>query len=147
MKIILTIALFIGFLTSAIAQQANSKDDASKKGIASYYHPKFNGRKTATGEIFQNTKYTAASNRIRLNTYVKVTNLNNGKVVYVKINDRMAPSNKRLLDMTEAAAEALDYREEGLAHVKLEIVSEEEGKIAILAQKEAATNARKDNEL
>ena len=138
MKILLTIAIFIGFITSVNAQKTEALNLPSKNGVASFYHPKFNGRKTATGEIFQNTRFTGASNNIRLNTFVKVTNLNNGRVVYVKINDRMAPSNKRLIDMTEAAAEALDYRDEGLATVKMEVVTEAEGRHAILAQREAA---------
>lgn len=138
MKFLLTIALLMGMLFGVQALNAQGKEKVAKDGIASYYHPKFNGRKTATGDVFQNTRFTAASNQLRLNTYIKVTNLKNGRVVYVKVNDRMAPSNKRLLDMTEAAADALDYREQGLAHVKLEVVTEEEGRNAILAQREAA---------
>ncbi|MEO6831784.1 MAG: septal ring lytic transglycosylase RlpA family protein [Chitinophagaceae bacterium] len=135
MKLILTIAILMGVLFGAQALNAQGKEKVTKNGTASYYHPKFDGRKTATGDVFQNSRFTAASNELRLNTFIKVTNLKNGRVVYVRVNDRMAPSNKRLLDMTEAAAEALDYRDQGLANVKLEVVTEEEGKNAILAQR------------
>lgn len=110
----------------------------SKTGTASYYHEKFVGRPTSTGETFRNTGYTAASNFFKLNTYVKVTNLKNGKVVYVKINDRMGhPS--RVLDLTKRAAKDLGYVNAGLTKVKIEVVDKNEGKRKILAQKEGAT--------
>ena len=135
MKRLLTIALFIGLGFTASAED-NGFVAAVKKGIASFYHPKFEGRKTATGEVFKNANYTAASNHIPLNTYVKVTNLRNGKVVYVKINDRMAANNSRLLDLTEAAATQLDYRDSGTTQVKMEVVSAAEGREHVLAQRE-----------
>ena len=105
------------------------------KGIASYYHDKFVGRQTSTGEVFSNDRFTAASNTLKLNTYVKVTNTKNGKCLYVRINDRMAKSNTRLIDMASICAKKLDYHEDGLAKVKVEVVSEEEGKKGILAQR------------
>lgn len=140
MKKILTIAIFIGFGFAAKAEDGGIVN-AVKKGIASFYHPKFNGRKTATGEVFQNTNFTAACNRIKLNSYVKVTNLNNGKVVYVKINDRLAANNSRLLDLTEAAASELGYRNAGITKVKMEVVSPEEGRRHILAQREEVSKS------
>jgi rare lipoprotein A len=143
MKFFLTIALFVGlFATGVNAQDSEAPAKASKKGIASYYHPKFEGRRTATGEVFGNKNYTAASNTLRLNTYVKVTNPSNGRVVYVKINDRMAASNKRMLDLTEAAADRLGYRNAGTAKVTMEVVSEEEGRHGVLAQRDASVNSR-----
>lgn len=142
MKLILTIALFLGFCSGAYAEDANS-GTASHKGIASFYHPKFEGRKTATGEVFTNDKFTAASNRLKLNTYVKVTNQSNGRVVYVKVNDRMSPGNKRILDLTEAAADQLGYRKAGLARVTMEVVPDSEGQNGILAQREALRSSRR----
>lgn len=136
MKKILTIALFIGLGFAAKAEDGNGIISAVKKGIASFYHPKFEGRKTATGETFANANFTAANNVLPLNTYVKVTNLRNGKVVYVKINDRMAANNSRLLDLTEAAATALDYRNAGTTQVKMEVVSAAEGRQHVLAQRD-----------
>ncbi|MGN6566850.1 MAG: septal ring lytic transglycosylase RlpA family protein [Flavipsychrobacter sp.] len=116
------------------AQEVQKLATAGKNGIASFYHSKFVGRKTATGEVFSNHKYTAASNKLRLGSYVKVTNLENGKVVYVRINDRMAPTNKRLIDLAGIAAEKLDFKGDGLAKVKIEIVNSDEGRTGILAQ-------------
>ncbi|HTN45985.1 MAG TPA: septal ring lytic transglycosylase RlpA family protein [Flavipsychrobacter sp.] len=107
-----------------------------KNGIASFYHDKFEGRKTATGEVFDNDKYTAACNTLKLGSYVKVTNVKNGEVCYVKINDRMAAHNNRLIDLASIAAKQLNFHKNGLAKVKVEVVSEEEGKKAILAQTE-----------
>lgn len=110
--------------------------DKKKEGTASYYHNKFNGRPTATGETFRNSGYTAASNHFTLGTYVKVTNKKNGNVVYVKINDRMGhPS--RVIDLTERAAIDLNFKNSGITKVSIEVVSADEGKRKILAQNEA----------
>jgi rare lipoprotein A len=135
MKKILTIALFIGLSFAAKAEDGGIIA-AVKKGIASFYHPKFEGRKTATGEVFSNSNFTAASNKLPLNTYVKVTNLSNGKVIYVKINDRMAANNSRMLDLTQTAATELGYKNAGTTQVKMEVVAEAEGRRQILAQRE-----------
>lgn len=93
------------------------------EGIASYYHNKFEGRKTATGSIFKHRLYTAASNRFPLNTYVKVTNLRNQKEVYVLINDRMSAHNKRVIDLTHASVKRLNFKGSGLTKVRLTKVS------------------------
>lgn len=139
MKYIFTVLSLI-LLTSAVSKAQSSRvfieGDSVSKGIASYYHDKFVGRQTSTGEVFSNDRFTAASNTLKLNTYVKVTNTKNGKYLYVRINDRMAKSNKRLIDMASICAKKLDYHEAGLAKVKVEVVSEEEGKKGILAQRE-----------
>lgn len=105
-----------------------------KTGVASFYHNKFEGRKTATGEVFDNGKYTAASNHFKLGTYVKVTNQSNGKIVYVKVNDRMGHQG-RMIDLAEVAAQDLKFIRRGTAKVKIEQVSAEEGKKQVLAQK------------
>lgn len=119
--------------------------NAGKSGIASFYHNKFVGRKTATGEVFSNKKYTAASNHYTLGSYVKVTNLDNGRIVYVKINDRMGhPS--RSIDLTEVAARDLRFHSKGITKVKIETVSSDEGKRKVLAQS-AGGSEISDNEL
>jgi len=114
------------------------KKTADKKGIASFYHDKFEGRKTATGEVFVNNKYTAASNKLKLGTFVKVTNLSNGNIVYVRVNDRMARHNPRLIDLASVAAEELGFKDDGTTKVKVEVVPVEEGRMGIYAQKEIA---------
>lgn len=90
------------------------------KGIASYYSKKFEGRRTATGDIFRHSKMTAASNHFKLNTLVRVTNLKNNKSVIVLINDRMHNKMKkkgRVVDLTKNAAKELDFVKNGLTKV------------------------------
>lgn len=142
MKYIFILLSFLLFSQSSFAQSVEEiivgrevSDDSVANGIASYYHDKFVGRPTSTGELFSNDKFTAASNTLALNTYVKVTNVSNGKYLYVRINDRMAKSNKRLIDVASICAKKLDFHYKGLAKVKVEIVPEEEGRNGILAQR------------
>lgn len=115
-------------------------NDPVAKGIASYYHDKFEGRQTSTGEIFDNQKYTAASNTLPLGTYVKVTNLANGEFIYVRINDRMHKANTRLIDMASICAKELGFMQKGITKVKVEVVPNEEGKKGILAQRALRQN-------
>jgi rare lipoprotein A len=91
-------------------------------GTASYYANKFEGRQTATGEIFSQNKLTAASNTIPLNQWVRVTNIRNNLIVVVRINDRMHKNNKRLIDLSKSAAKKLKFTGHGLAHVKVEVL-------------------------
>ncbi len=103
-----------------------SKRKVSKEkihyGTASYYANKFEGRQTATGEIFSQNKLTAASNIIPLNQWVRVTNIRNNFTVVVRINDRMHKNNKRLIDLSKSAAKKLKFTGHGLAHVKVEVL-------------------------
>ena len=107
---------------STPAHSHAKKDPQVHYGTASYYSNKFEGRKTASGEIFSQKKMTAASNIISLNTYVKVTNLHNKKSAIVKVTDRMHPKNKRLIDLSKAAAKQLGYTGHGLTKVKVEVL-------------------------
>lgn len=92
-------------------------------GIASFYSLNLDGTRTSTGEIFRHKKMTAASNNFKLNTWVKVTNLSNGKVVIVRINDHMhkrMEKKGRVVDLSRTAAKALDFMKAGLTKVKVE---------------------------
>lgn len=91
-------------------------------GIASFYHDKFVGRKTANGEIYSQEKLTAAHKSLPLGSWVKVTNLSNDSVVIVRINDRMPQSNKRSIDLTERAARQLNFIAKGLTKVRIEVI-------------------------
>lgn len=94
-------------------------------GTASYYSKSFDGSRTATGEIFRNKLFTGASNNLRLHTWVRVTNLRNGKAVTVRINDRMHPSmakKGRVIDLSHSAASKLGFINRGITKVKLEVV-------------------------
>jgi rare lipoprotein A len=91
-------------------------------GQASYYSDKFNGRKTASGEIFSQKKLTAACNQLPFGTKVKVTNLKNGDSVVVTINDRLHPKTKRVVDLSKAAAKKIGLTTTGVTKVKVEVV-------------------------
>ncbi|KFF24526.1 septal ring lytic transglycosylase RlpA family protein [Chryseobacterium vrystaatense] len=96
--------------------------DAKKTSYASYYHDKFNGRKTASGEIFSNSKFTAANRTLPFGTNIRVTNLNNGKQVIVKINDRGPFHASRALDISKAAFDEIGDINRGTIPVEYEIV-------------------------
>lgn len=112
---------------NASAQQADSATGSPKVkrvlyGMASFYANKFNGRKTALGEIFSQNKFTCACNVLPLGTWIRVTNLHNGKTVVVKTNDRLHPKMKRIIDLSRAAATKLGYVGRGLTRVKVEVL-------------------------
>ncbi|MBR0572917.1 MULTISPECIES: septal ring lytic transglycosylase RlpA family protein [Pasteurellaceae] len=89
-------------------------------GIASYYGGKFNGRKTANGEIFNENNFTAAHKTLAFGTYLLVTNLRNGRKIIVRVNDRGPFSKKRILDLSKRAARSLGMLRSGIAKVKVE---------------------------
>ena len=95
-------------------------------GIASFYSKNLDGTLTATGERYRNKKYTAASNNLKLNTWVLVTNLKNQNSVIVRINDRMhvrMQKKGRVVDLSGIAAKELDFINDGLAKVKVEVLT------------------------
>ena len=91
-------------------------------GQASFYSQKFEGRKTASGQIFKHKKFTAACNTLPLGTFIKVTNLKNGKTVVVQTNDRLHAKTKRLIDLTMAGAKRLGFVASGITKVKVEVL-------------------------
>lgn len=91
-----------------------------KRGKASYYHNKFNGRRTANGEVFNNKNMTAAHRTLPMGTYVLVTNLRNNRKVVVRINDRGPYIQPRIIDLSRAAAAEIGMINSGIAHVKVE---------------------------
>lgn len=98
------------------------KEIVIKYGTASFYAQKFNGRKTANGNIYNSLKLTAACNQLPLGIWVKVTNLKNERSVIVYVNDRLHPKNKRLIDLSKAAAQKLGFISSGLTKVKVEVL-------------------------
>jgi rare lipoprotein A len=104
------------------AAAPNSKPIKLQYGIASFYANKFNGRRTANGEIFSQQLLTAASNTLPLNSRVKVTNLRNKRSVVVRITDRMHHLNRRLIDLSRSAAHQLGYTGRGLVIVRVDVL-------------------------
>ncbi len=95
-----------------------------EKGKASYYADRLHGNKTSSGEPYDKNKYTAAHRTLSFGAIVKVTNLKNGKAVIVRIND-MGPHNlSRVIDLSRAAAEAIDMIRDGTVEVRLDVISE-----------------------
>jgi len=90
-------------------------------GEASWYGPGFHGKTTASGEIFDQTEMTAAHPSLPMGTEVKVTNLDNGEKIKVKINDRGPYAKDRVIDLSRAAAKKLDMEHAGTAEVKIEV--------------------------
>ena len=95
-----------------------------QQGKASWYGPGFHGRKTASGERFNQNELTAAHRKLPLGTKATVTNLRNGKTVEVEINDRGPYARGRILDLSKAAAERLDM-DSGTAPVRVEVTKEQ----------------------
>jgi peptidoglycan lytic transglycosylase len=89
-------------------------------GEASWYGPGFNGKTTASGGLFDETKMTAAHKTLPLGSKAKVTNLQNGKSVEVEINDRGPYREGRIIDLSHAAAKALGIGDNGIARVSVE---------------------------
>ena len=95
----------------------------SESGKASYYAMKFQSRKTASGERFDNYAMTAAHKSLPFGTKVIVTNLKNGKTVVVRINDRGPFVKGRIIDLSRAAFAKIENIDKGLAEVKIRVVN------------------------
>ncbi len=93
----------------------------SEEGVANFYGDKFQGKKTASGDVFDKDGLTAAHKKLPFGTKVKVTNVENGKSVVVTVNDRMAASNPAVIDVTRRAADELGFARAGKAKVKVEV--------------------------
>lgn len=105
------------------------------EGVAAYYSNRFNGRKTAGGQRFDNGAMTAAHNTLPFGTRVKITNAKNNRSVVVRITDRGPTTPGRVFDLTRAAASKLGYVRSGLTEVKAEIVSPAPAKMTRKATK------------
>lgn len=95
-----------------------------KTGVASYYGAKHHGKRTASGEPFNQHGMTAAHRELPFGTRVKVTNLNNDKSVVVRINDRGPHTRGRLIDLSRAAAKQLGMIRSGTAKVRVQAISD-----------------------
>lgn len=101
---------------------ADANKDFEQTGTASWYGKKFHGHTTSNMEIFDMYKLTAAHRTLPLPSYVEVTNLDNNKKVVVRVNDRGPFKSKRIIDLSWAAAKALDYDKKGLANVHIRLI-------------------------
>ncbi len=102
----------------------------TQDGVASWYGPGFHGKKTASGEVYDMHELTAANNVLPLKTLVKVKNLDNGKEVVVRINDRGPFVNDRVIDLSLSAALGLGMVKPGTAPVRITVVDHPKTHIA-----------------
>jgi rare lipoprotein A len=109
------VVLFLSIAATAFA-------DPELQGLASWYGGRFHGRLTSSGEVFDTSLLTAAHRTLPFGTMVCVTNLDNGKAVIVKINDRGPFVEGRIIDLSMAAAEEIGSVGQGVARVSLQIV-------------------------
>ena len=106
----------------------------SEVGTASWYGADFNGMPTANGEKYDMYAMTAAHPTLQLPSIARVTNMENGRQVVVRVNDRGPFSNSRVLDLSYAAAEALGFARQGTTQVRIDVLPEESRKVAELAR-------------
>jgi rare lipoprotein A len=102
-------------------------------GIASWYGPGFHGKKTASGETYDQNDLTAAHRTLPLPSLVRVTNLSNGRQITLKVNDRGPFAHGRILDVSRRGAQLLDFERTGTAKVRVEILAEESRQLAYQA--------------
>lgn len=107
------------FLGSCSPKLYPTAGAVSEKGKASYYGDRFNGRSTASGETYSHGKLTAAHRTIPFGTMIHIKNLNNGKVVQVRINDRGPSTPGRIVDVSKSAARKLDMISDGVVPVEI----------------------------
>jgi rare lipoprotein A len=98
---------------------------AAEEGIAAYYSDVFHGKKTASGKIYNKNGLTGAHKTLPFDTIVRVTDLTNNKSVVVTITDRGPYSEKRIIDLSRAAAIEIDLIQRGIGPVRLEIIDEQ----------------------
>ncbi len=106
----------------------------NKKGIASWYGPNFHGKMTANGEIYNQNDLTAAHKTLPLPSIVRVTNLENGRSLVVRVNDRGPYAHGRIIDMSKRAAELLGFKNNGVAKVRVKVLEQESRVVAQAAK-------------
>jgi rare lipoprotein A len=107
-------------------------------GIASWYGPDFHGKYTANGEIYDMNDLTAAHHTLPLPSLVRVTNLDNGRSIVVRVNDRGPFARGRILDMSRRSAQLLGYEQTGTAKVRVQILADESRQLAAQMKSQGA---------
>jgi len=106
----------------------------SETGVASWYGPKFDGKPTANGEVFDMNELSAAHRTLPMPSMVRVVNLDNGRSLALRVNDRGPFARGRIIDVSRRAAQLLGFRYRGTARVKLELMADESRRLAALNQ-------------
>lgn len=114
--------ILLTLLPAASAAQFAVTPGHTEAGIASFYHDRFHGRTTASGERFDQNALTAAHRTLPFGTTVRVTRTDTGKSVEVRINDRGPFRAGRIIDLSRTAARRLDMLDRGLVPVRVEVI-------------------------
>ncbi|CCQ73781.1 septal ring lytic transglycosylase RlpA family protein [Magnetospira sp. QH-2] len=104
--------------------------DFDETGVASWYGPNFHGKTSANGEIFNQWALTAAHRTLPMPSFVRVTNLENGRSVVVRINDRGPFAHERVIDMSRRGAQLLGFEKQGTARVRVQIIADKSRQVA-----------------
>lgn len=115
----LIISCLLGLLAGCSGLSSTDGGSYNAKGQASYYGAKHQGKRTASGERFDQNQLTAAHRTLPFGSQVRVTNLNNDKSVIVRINDRGPYARSRIIDLSRQAAQQLDMLRSGVAPVRV----------------------------
>ena len=115
-------------------KERSSPPRFTQTGRASFYHKSLRGLKTANGERYDPNAMTAAHRRLKLGTYVRVTHLRDKRMVIVKINDRLPPHGRAIIDLSTLAARKLGMLRAGIARVRIEALSAAEVEELLAAQ-------------
>jgi rare lipoprotein A len=124
--IVIAGAVLLGCASDAEARRPAHAGRDVQTGEASYYGPKFTGRRTASGERYDPRKFTAAHKSLPLGTIIRVTRTSggtDGPSVEVRVNDRCGCTHGRIVDLSRAAAQRLHMLNDGVAAVRLEVIS------------------------
>lgn len=119
---IVSVAIHAGLLLFFLLSGCGLTAPRRQRGVASWYGPGFYGNQTANQEIFDPSMLTAAHRRLPFGTYVRVTRIDNGQSVVVRINDRGPFIRGRIIDLTEIAAAEIDLLHDGIAPVVMEVL-------------------------
>lgn len=115
------------------------KYNYKETGIASWYGPNFHGKATANGEVFDKRALTAAHRTLQMPSLIRVTNLDNGRSLVLRVNDRGPYSRGRILDVSERGAELLGFKNNGTAKIRIEVLAEESKAITQMAKQGRST--------
>lgn len=116
------VALLVAAPTGQAPAFADTLPDWVQQGRVSWYGPGFHGRRTANGEIFDTHALTMAHRSLPFGTEVRVTNLENGRSVVLRVNDRGPYVRGRIADLSRAAADRLDFADDGVVRARIELL-------------------------
>ena len=106
--------------------QESSPTPTKREGIASYYHDRFHGRRTSSGSIYHRDSLTCAHRTLPFGTRLRVKSLRNGKEIVVRVTDRGPYTKRFMIDLSRAAAEALDFVRAGICRVEITVLPDED---------------------